>query len=41
MKKLLLILIALCPVVVQANVRDTNKDTKYRWSYGALLIRMS
>lgn len=40
MKKLLLILIALCPVVVQANVRDTNKDTKYRWSYGALADTM-
>lgn len=36
MKKLLLILIALCPMAVRAD----NKDTKYTWSYGALADTM-
>ena len=36
MKKLLLILIAICPMAVRAD----SKDTKYTWSYGALADTM-
>ena len=36
MKKLLMILITLCPVIARAD----DKDTKYTWSYGALADTM-
>lgn len=36
MKKLLLILIVLCPMAARAD----NRDTKYTWSYGALAATM-